>query len=278
MAYNFRTTGRSLFISTCFLAFGCIAIAAPFYASAADFMDLFGVNNTVNNAAAQMQQLLDNARKAAFALEEQANEHGKERLEQVNAIADKAIASIKDLERQTNIDATELLEKINRIKNETVRQLVDIEDTTVKDLGHLIDQAECAADRTLNQNLQNALGGFGHLIGGSEIDITPPKLSENERESFCLGITSSCEIHRVFHIKQPFSETYTDIRSYLLNRLNNATELTKVSTIITTYSFIAQLAKRAGCFMQYTGYVREYLLYRDKAQQWDLALGSKVRL
>jgi hypothetical protein len=80
-------------------------------ASARDFMDILGVNSSIDKAADQMQALIDHAREAAFALEFQTNKNATERIDQINKVILDAIKDIRAAEAKTQADIDAMLGK-----------------------------------------------------------------------------------------------------------------------------------------------------------------------
>lgn len=239
--------------------------------SEATLMDLIGVNGSIDKATNGVLASITLARDALLAIETKANEDVRDRLTQVDNIVDGAIKKIAGLREQTTADVV-------RILNETSASLNTLTDNFMAHLANRIRELECSAGRVLNDDLKDALGAFGELIGTNQMRISPPKLYDGEKARFCVG---QCAISKVFDIKKPFQETYTDVKNYLLNeRLKEAQDKTPINTVIVTYEFISMLAHRTTCFAvgSETRYQAESVHYASLARRWREVLGARVGL
>ena len=249
-----------------------IAACVPSQSYAASLTDLLGVNQSIDKAVLGMQAIVDQARDAAFAIEAQTNKDVTDRLNQVDAIVEKTISEVKALEAQTFADADALVASVNALILNELAQVSALEKKFVSDLALLIDQAECKVDLSVNEALKDALGGVGKFLGTNRIEVTPPVMYAGERKSLCVPGLQNCEISRTFALKTPFSATYFEIRDYLIGRLDGARDDTPIESVVSTYQYIAELAKRTGCFMRgsESTYDEDFVFYITKARQWQI--------
>ena len=201
-------------------------------AANAALSDLLGVNKSIDDAVNGMQAVVDTARDAALAIEAQTNQDVTNRLQQVDGVIAKTVSEVKELETKGITDSKELIDKVNAAIAARINDVSSLENKFKLDLADLIYKAECAGDKTLNGNLKDALGSVGRLLGTNEILITPPVMYAGESKSICVPALFDCRITTSFPIRTPFSETYIDIRDYLLNRLNGAREDTPIESIV----------------------------------------------
>jgi hypothetical protein len=234
------------------------------HAQIIDLPKIFGVSHAVDEGVDRFNDAVERARSAAFALEYQTNTDVKTRLDQIQEITDHTTDRVEKLEAKTSAD-------IERILKEETARLVDLETKTMVDIDTEIRKVECSANLIVNQSIPDLLGSVGKLIGANQIEITAPVLYEGETQPFFCG-NDKCKMTKTFPITTPFSSTYRDIRTYLLDRLDSARDDTPRYTLVVTYSVLAQFAKRTSCFFPGTekDYVDDYEYYVNKAKQWDI--------
>jgi hypothetical protein len=243
----------------------CLLIdGAQTHAQIIDLPKIFGISHAVDEGVDRFNDAVERARSAVFALEYQTNSDMKTRLDQIQKIADDTLDRVENLEAKTSADIETVL------KEETAR-LVDLETKAMVDLDTEIKQAECSVNRVVNQSIPDLLGSVGKLIGANQIEITAPVLYDGETQPFFCG-DDKCRMTKIFPITTPFSTTYRNIRTYLLDRLDLARDDTPRYTLVVTYSVLAQFAKRTSCFFPGTekDYIDDYEYYLNKAKQWDI--------
>jgi gas vesicle protein len=235
-------------------------------AEARDFMDVIGVNSSIDHATDQMQALLDHAREAAFALELQTNNHAKERIEQIDKVVQDAIHDIQSVEDKTQAD-------IDRILSKQLRALKSLETDTFAELSDTIEKAECAADKTANVYVQDMLGSFGRLIDTNTFELEAPPMFAGEQD---CGIIRCDNVKKTFKINSAdFAVTYRDLRQYLLDRLNSSRDDTPISSVLRSYYIIANTAKRAGCLTNlHQEYASEAAPYMAAIKTWEDVTGE----
>jgi predicted amino acid-binding ACT domain protein len=238
--------------------------------------DLLGIlaGPTINNAMDRAEQLVSRARDAALAIEAQTNLDVSERLKQVQDILNNTEKSLYNLERQTFVDATDLTNKIDSILGEHEKNIASLERTFMNDLSTKIREVECTTDRILQQQLKDALGKVGIVLGTNEIRITPPVLYEGEHTRCGLLLLYSCRVSRTFTIYTPFTETYREINAYLEDRLASVRDDTPVASIIDTNALIADMAKRTTCFTLANDrmFEAEFVKYSALIRNWNSVL------
>jgi hypothetical protein len=249
----------------------------PAGANAASLTDLLGINDSIDRTIHGMQAIVDQARDAALAIEAQTNQDVTARLSQINAIIDKTVVDVKAIESRIFADTNQLVIQVNALLSDRLSDIGSLEKQFVNDLAVMIDKAECAVDLSLSQALKDALGGIGKFLGSNRIEITPPIMYAGEHTDFCVSAIQNCEISRIFTIKTPFSTTYFEIRDYFIGRLNGVRDDTPIQSIVTTYQYLAALAKRTGCFMRgsETSYDEEFIYYISKARQWNIVTSRR---
>ena len=237
------------------------------FAQARDLMDLLGVNSSIDQAAAKMQGLIDRAREAAFALELQTNKDATSRIAQIDEVITNAIADITAVESKTQTDIDAILSKYTDA-------FKSLEVDAFKQLAAEIDHAECAADKTLNQHMQDTLGSFGRLINTNSFEIVPPLMYANEQECGFLGCGHPS---KVFKVDAPdFTNTYTEVRGYINSRLNQSRDDTPIASVLRSYNIIASVANRAGCLTNlHEEYAEEAAPYMAKIKMWERVTGEK---
>jgi hypothetical protein len=244
--------------------------------------DLLGIaaGSTIDHAMDRADQVVSEARNAALAIEAQTNEDVTARLDQVQDILNNTQKGLAALEKQTFVDMADLTNRIEVILKRQQEQIGALEQTFMSDLSKKIREAECASDRILQDQLKDALGKVGVLLGTHEITITPPVLYEGEHNACGAFLLHSCRVSRTFAIYTPFSETYREIKSYLEDRLNAVQENTPAASVVDTNALIADLAKRTTCFTLANDqtYEAEFVKYSTVVRQWNtvLVLGGQL--
>ena len=228
-----------------------------------DARDIFGLKKLDLRIVDQLNNSIDGARGAALALEQQASADGEARIKQVDTLVKAAIDKLNDdIEHQDTI-AKDFINQFDRMKDDTMVKLSDI-----------IDTIFCKINIAMTQQMSDALGSFGKMLGTEQIEITPPVLY--------LGETTFMgnEITKKFRIKTPFSATYSDIRKYLIDtRLAAMRDDTPISSILQTYILMARLSERAGCLVgDQKGYGVEYALYWAKIGRWKRLAGEGITI
>jgi len=235
----------------------------------ADFMGLLGVNDSIDREVNGLIAVVDRAREAALIVEDKANNHAKERLEQVDATVKDAERQLFVLEHQTYKDTDQLVATVNAKIQERVKQFETLEDKFVHDVNAAIEKAECTTNIVANRDIKDLLGRVGILIGTSTIRIYPPPLYPGERRSIC--ISSDCTVYQDFPIKEPFDTTYREVEKYVADRIDNMTTETPIDSIVVSYNFLRNFAKRAACFTDDAGtYMVLYQRYQLKHDRWAL--------
>ena len=245
-------------------------VSAPNPAIAgSDLMGLLGINDSIDRTIDGLQSLIDRAREAGFALEAQADNIARQRLEQVDKIVQDAISEVNRLEKRTAEDVTRILDK-------TTKEVNTLEQRIMSDLGQLIEKASCAGDMLLTDNLRDALGRLGVLFGTHTIEISPPVLFVGEQSCwfFCWRVKP---LKKEFTIDPGFEATYSEIERYLLGRLDSLRNDTPVSSVLRTYSLLAKMANRATCLSpRKQAYNEKYVRYMYMIKQWEMVFGTQI--
>lgn len=241
-------------------------ILSPCSALAGDFMDWTGANSSIDRIIAALQAAVDRARDAGFALEAQANEYGKQRLAQVDDIVQRAVIDLRSLVKMTEND-------VDTIAQKYVAQLVGLEEKIMADLSQRIREVECVLQKSLEDSLKQAIGDSIIFRHNKEFTIAPPVLFVGEQADCLFGRWRDCgPLTKTFKIinQQQFDATYKQMRDYLEQRLLRATDETPLTSVVRTYTLIADLAWRTTCFVQTdkADYYAEYHKYTNKARLW----------
>ncbi|MGR9503667.1 hypothetical protein ACU8MW_08115 [Rhizobium leguminosarum] len=244
--------------------------SAPTYASV---LGLLGVDSTVDHAFDRMQGAIDKAKGAALAIEAQTNEDATARLAQIQSIADETVRKVSDLEKQSFKDAADFSDHLDALVDGELKKVDLLETQFMNELSHKIREVECTADRVLNAQLKDALGGLGAILGTHEIALTPAILYPDEHRR-CGLYYAKCRLTATFPVREPFTETYKEIKAYLEDRMSNLREDTPASSVVDTYALIADLAKRTTCFTQANDlkYEAEFAHYNSLVRQWNEVL------
>jgi hypothetical protein len=251
------------------LIIACAVLFAPPENARADFLGALA-GSTIDHASDRAEQLVTRARDAALAIEAQTNEDISERLKQVQGILDNTFKALRDLERQTFVDIKDLTNTIDSILSKHEQQILSLERTFMNDLSAKIREVECSVDRILQQQLKDTLGKIGVILGTHETTVTPPVLYEGEHTR-CGFLMAKCRVSRTFPVYTPFSETYREIKAYLVERLGDIRADTPVASILDTNALIADLAKRTTCFTQANDqtYEAEFVKYSTVIRHWN---------
>jgi len=227
-----------------------------------------GLNNAVDHAFDRFNDAIESAKRAALAVEYQANIDARDRFDQIDTIAnhtlDHARQVAKELVGDVNAD-------VERALDQGTASLLMLEQTFMRDLLKSIDALECAATRTLNQSLPESLGSIRRFLGANSIEITAPLLYVGEAQGFFCN-DDLCRLKKTSDIVQPYATTYRAIRTYLLDRLDHARDDTPRYTVVISYTMIAEIAKKTTCFVQGAekDYLDDYSYYINKARAWDI--------
>jgi hypothetical protein len=228
----------------------------------------------VDRAFDRAQGLIDSIRSTLFALEQQANNDAKARLEQLDEIVKSALREVSELERKTVEDVDAILAKY------THKLQVLIDDTTAK-LAALIEQAECAGKTVIEVSLREVLQETIPLASGSGIVIVAPPMYQGE--TVCRFFNAGCRPPTKEFPVNPiqYHQTYDAIRKYLIDeRLNTqGQDDTPVSSIVNSYATVANLARLTACFEKGSSkaFVEDYVEYVNKVQIWIRLFGSRIR-
>ncbi len=237
----------------------------PCAAQIVDVPKIVGVDHTVDQAFDRLNESIDRAQGVANAI----NQDAKDRLDQIDKIKEETLDRLQAIETKSVGDLNKLYKDA---LNDATDRIGKLEKKFTEDLQALIDSTVCGASLILNQSAIEALGSFGKLIGTNQVEIKAPLLYDGETQwFFCKD--DGCKLTKTIDIQTEFfSNTYHDIRSYLLRRLEFAREDTPRYAIVSTYTVIAELAKRTVCFTKgaATDYVDDYAFYINKAKVWDI--------
>ncbi len=194
--------------------------------------------NAILIGAGVLKAAVDDAKDVLFSLEKQTNEDITARLNQLDKILDGAISDIHALKNETVKD-------IDSIVNKTVSEVNKLEEKFMRHLSQKIQEVECVGKRITILDVKSALGGFGDVIGTHRIKIDAPILYPTEKTESCW--VNCKKYQKEFEIKEPFNETYDEVKAFMLGRLKNAKKETPLNSFLTTYEYIADLASRASC-------------------------------
>ena len=233
------------------------------HAAQASVFGFLGGDEAIDLAAQRANESLDKAKAAASALLAESNGDIKDRINQVDQIQKQAFDNITNLKNGTVAD-------IVRILDDATQKANALEKVTFSDLNATIRTVECKGKVFAVEDIGNALGKFGRVLGFHEIIVTLPLV---EHQSF--GRTTD---EHTFEIRQPFGQTYIEIRDYLLANVGRSTDANSAHQIVGTYEYIASLATSTTCFYQgATGiYDQEFSAYKDKAKKWRDLLPIEV--
>jgi hypothetical protein len=148
-----------------------------------------------------------------------------------------------------------------------------LEEDSFQRLSDTIEHAQCAADKTLTQYLQDALGAFGRLINTNSFVLSPPPLHVGEQE---CGLFECHPIEKTFNISSANPAiTESELRNYLKDRLAQAKDDTPISSILISYNIIANFATRTGCLTNlHEAYAAIAESYMAKIKMWQRVTGE----
>lgn len=236
---------------------------------------LLGIEQSIGAAGGELRTSILAAEEALRRIGSEFNRDVKDRLDQVDGIVSTALDKIDALRREGTLDATRLLDRVDQILARAAADALKLEQTIKQDLSALIFEAECAANRTIQETVPETFGGIAWILGGNRIVITPPVLYEGEKRRFCVG---DCRIQKTFEITKPYADTYFAVRNYMLERLEQMPDDGPVNTVVSTYEFLSAFARRAACFVprSETRFIAQHLRFQTIAAAWTNILGSEV--
>jgi hypothetical protein len=121
----------------------------PSYAHAT-FMELLGVNDTLDRGIAGLQDVVDRTRNAAFAIEARSYQDGQKLLAQIDQTVKDATRDLLKVEKGT-------VEDIDKVLSKYMKSFSDLESKTMADLAELLSKAQCAFENTLSRALITAI-------------------------------------------------------------------------------------------------------------------------
>ena len=250
-----------------------LALFAFFVSSSASasLTQFLGVDKTVDNAAEQLRESITHTKTAISQLIREGDNAVGSRIADVDAIVQDSLDRIQLLKDGTTSDIVTILQdadtRISRIQRDVFNSL----DKSIR-------AAECAAGQVILRDAPTFLGSLGEFIGANKIRITPPvEIEVRKRGGFiCLF----CDLENEFRVRVPFDRTYIEIRDYMLNVLDNhGDDELPAFSIVSTYSYIADLARKATCFTQNQSspLMTEHIRYVEKANSWSSLLSLEIR-
>jgi hypothetical protein len=242
-------------------------------AASANLPGLIIADAVIGGAVDKFGGLVDKARDAALAVEGQTNEDVKKRLEQVDQIVSDTVTKINALEKQIDLDAQARIEQVNAVLKDETARVNDLEEKFMADVSKKIREIQCTSDVVMQEQVKDLLGRLGVLLGTNTLILTPAVLFEGETDR-CY-VLSRCRVQKSFPIYTPFSQTYIDVKIYLLKeRIGKMDGRTPVESVVDTYSLLADLAKRATCHTEANNmtYENEYVYYSSIVRQWNSIL------
>ncbi len=224
----------------------------------------------IDKAGDEVRDSISHARDAASVLIERANEKGKERLEQIDLILKKTVGDLIEKSEDAAL----------KILNQAKKDIDRVQASIVSDLKSLIWEAECAGRRTTIGDLNQVLGGLGVLLKTHQIRLSPPIAVPDPRPWYCK-IVWWCADPNVVDILEPFGDTYIAVRDKMELAISsqNIKETTPAHRMVGTYEYMSSFALKTSCFYPGSNDVwnREYLKYREAAQQWRNLVQIAVR-
>jgi hypothetical protein len=200
----------------------------------------------------------------------QANKDGRDRIIQIDNVIHEAIEGIKSVEDKSQSDIDLILDKYTE-------KFKSLQDDSFQKLSDAIDHAECAADKTLTQYLQDALGAFGRLINTNSFVLSPPPLYVGEQDCGIIRGLSACHpIEKTFTISSANpAATEKALRDYMEARLAQTRDDTPISSILISYNIIANFANRTGCLTHlHEAYASIAEPYMAKIKLWQQVTGE----
>ena len=239
--------------------------------ASAGLTQVLGIDESVDNAAGQLRESISHTKTAISQLIIESNAAAKDRIGDVDAIVEDSLTRIELLKDGAKDDIVAILEEADRKVSRIQKDVFD-------SLSQSIREAECAAGRVILRDAPTFLGSLGEFIGANKIKITPPvKIKVRKRGGFgCLF----CDRENEFRVQVPFDRTYIEIRDYMLNVLDeHGDDELPAYSIVSTYSYIADLARKATCFTQNKSspLISEHVRYVEKANSWSSLLQMEIR-
>jgi gas vesicle protein len=223
----------------------------------------------LEKAGDEFRESIDHAYAAASSLLGQADKIAKERLAQIDEIANRTIMDM--------IGKTE--EAARRILADATKMVNDLEKQIMADVKQVIWEAECAGKRIAIGDLGVALGGLGRAIGTNQIRITPP-VRVLQTPNWYAGCFWWCRDPYVVDVTEPFGETYKTVRDLMEEAIapDQITEDTPADNLVGTYEYLSSFAKKTSCFYQGSEdrYNRAFVYYQDRAKQWNNLVDVKL--
>jgi hypothetical protein len=261
------TSMRTLFI------IAVLAFSQPSVLAAASLTQLLGVDDSVDHATLDAQGLLDQARDDALTAESNLDDNVKARLGDIDTEVDKTVANVGLIEKDATLSVeareTQAIAELDKLSADIKK----FEEKTKDDMSQLIDKLNCVSDLTATEYAGEVLGAAGKWLGGNEIELTAPVLYKGEKLPDCISEIFDCTVKKTFQIDDMFSNTYDQVKSYLIDRLDGLREDTPAETVINTYAYLSNLAMRATCHMPENANVDDFANYARLARSWRIATG-----
>lgn len=241
-----------------------------------DLMEFFGVNHSVDLAIEKLQGLEDHAQALAIGVELKTNADVEARIDQVNGVINDSVKQLRSLVQEANGDINAVADKMVAAINSDIADLSKLESKFFTDLESQIQNVYCKSV-SFTQVIKDLCGTVCELIGGYQIKITAPVMYAGEERNFCIKAFEDCRVTQTFAIREPFSQTYEEIKAYLEGRLSGARDNTPVQSIIDTYGYLSELAARSECDLeaQRPFYDAQTMHYKELARQWEIVVLGK---
>jgi len=229
--------------------------------SQAQIIPIIGGSILLDKAGKEVRDSIDAAREAGLALLDRANEVGRQRLDQIDAILKNTVGGLLG---QTEESALKVLAQAKK-------DIDAVRESIFSDLKSVIWQAECAGKRFVLSDLQEALGGLGSILNTHQIRLSPPISIVEQRAWYCR-LWWWCDDPNIIEIKEPFGDTYILVRDRMETFISsqNIQETTPAHRIVGTYEYLSAFALKTSCF--YPGssdaWNRESIKYREMAHKW----------
>ena len=242
-----------------------LLISSPANALVGVIAGVVGGGALLDKAGDELENSIASAKAAGEALIGLADQKAEERLNQVNNILDVTVANL--------IGKTE--EAALNIIKEATREVNALERQIVADILKIIREVECAANRTFSEELKAVIGRSGKVVGTHTIELEPPYRVRNKKW-YCLW---NCDPYHV-RITTPYGKTFEKVRELMEESISDqtVTDETRAHDIVSTYEFLSSFALKTACFYKGNedGWNREYIRYREKAQQWRRILNVRI--
>ena len=222
-------------------------------------LGVIGGSALLDQAGDELNDSINQARAAGSALLKQADELGKQRLDQIDGILSRTIGDLVGKSEEAAL----------KIIAQAVKDVDALREQAFSDLNEAIWNVECATKRLLLEDAKDTLGKAGEWLNTHRIKVTPPIEVE---PTDCRFLGYWCKDPTVFEITQPFGNTYTAIRDLMETSIaaKNIDDDTPAHYIVDTYEYISSFALKTSCF--YPGgseaWNREHAIYMEKAKQW----------